>query len=98
MALRHESADSEEDHEGLGCHFGQGLSATLARLNCLKDKLTLVVGRQAIRNIKCFETLYQANKVDKGLGLLLRSQTSLERLLDPVLGDVDSLLQLRICM
>ncbi len=25
-ALRHESADSEEDHESLGCHLGQGLS------------------------------------------------------------------------
>ncbi len=25
-ALRHETADSEEDHEGLGCHLGQGLS------------------------------------------------------------------------
>ncbi len=24
-ALRHESAESEEDHEGLGCHLGQGL-------------------------------------------------------------------------
>ncbi len=23
--LRHESADSEEDREGLGCHLGQGL-------------------------------------------------------------------------
>ncbi len=25
-ALRHESANSEEDREGLGCHLGQGLS------------------------------------------------------------------------
>ncbi len=25
-ALRHESADSEEDREGLGCHLGQGPS------------------------------------------------------------------------
>ncbi len=24
-ALRHESADSEEDRKGLGCHLGQGL-------------------------------------------------------------------------
>ncbi len=24
-AIRHESADSEEDREGLGCHLGQGL-------------------------------------------------------------------------
>ncbi len=27
-ALRHESADSEEDREGLGCHLGQGLTGS----------------------------------------------------------------------
>ncbi len=29
-ALRHESADSEEDREGLGCHLGQGQRQSLA--------------------------------------------------------------------
>ncbi len=29
-ALRHESADSEEDREGLGCHLGQGHKMRLA--------------------------------------------------------------------
>ncbi len=29
-ALRHESVDSEEDREGLGCHLGQGLEVAYA--------------------------------------------------------------------
>ncbi len=30
-ALRHESADSEEDREGLGCHLGQGLKSNTSK-------------------------------------------------------------------
>jgi len=31
-ALRHENADSEEDHKGLGCHLGQGLCILVHKL------------------------------------------------------------------
>ncbi len=31
-ALRHESADSEEDRKGLGCHLGQGLCILVHKL------------------------------------------------------------------
>lgn len=45
VALHHESPDSEEDREGLGCHLGQGLNKILFSNSCS----TMTILDQAIQ-------------------------------------------------